>query len=98
MGAPTYAAQSRMSQGRSNPRNQPDTAASSDTAWDTISTPFRWAGRAGMTVVRSPMIVGETVTGQRKFISKDGMFVREEPAKSQKTSQKPAERHPLFPD
>jgi hypothetical protein len=31
-----------------------------------------------MSVVRSPLIVGETLTGERKFISRDGFMVKTE--------------------
>jgi len=44
-----------------------------------MGTSFRYAGRAGMTVLRTPVIVGETFKGERKFISRDGLMERAEP-------------------
>ncbi len=34
----------------------------------------RYPGRVGHTVLRSPMIVGETLTGKRTFINSHGLF------------------------
>ena len=75
--------ESRTHQSASEARNsnqQP--VAESNTGWrHTVGTPFRYAGRAGMSVVRSPMIVGETLSGERKFISRDGFMVRSDEMK-----------------
>ena len=53
-----------------------------------VETSMGWTGRTlsktgqtlsntGRTVLHTPQIVGETFTGERKLISKDGLFVRE---------------------
>lgn len=43
----------------------------------------RYPGRVGMTVLRSPIIVGETFTGRRSFVSSRGFFqAREEAAQA----------------
>ena len=56
--------------------NQP-ASKQTTTGWrHTVEAPFRFAGRAGRTVLRSPLIVGETVTGERKFISRNGFMAR----------------------
>ena len=47
-----------------------------DSLWHRAGTPFRYAGRTGMTVLRSPLIVGETLTGERRFLSDDGFMRR----------------------
>ena len=60
--------------------NAPKSAERGDSSlWDTMGAPFRYAGRAGMTVLRTPVIVGETIQGERKFISRDGLMERAEP-------------------
>jgi hypothetical protein len=52
------------------------------TAWDTMGTPFRYAGRAGMSIVRTPVIIGETATGKRDFVTRHGLFLPREDARS----------------
>jgi hypothetical protein len=52
-------------------------------------------GRAGRTIVMSPVILGQTVTGQRKFISKHGLFTRDE-EQSEKENASRSQHHPLF--
>jgi hypothetical protein len=47
-----------------------------------VSRPMTYPLRAGYTVIRTPLIVGETFTGKRKFISDRGLFQSvEQPAK-----------------
>lgn len=40
--------------------------------------PFKRIGRAGITVLRTPVIIGETLKGDRRLISERGFLVREE--------------------
>ena len=42
--------------------------------WNTVQTPVRYVSRAGRTVVRSPLIIGETLTGKRQFYSSSGFM------------------------
>lgn len=60
----------RESRGGGNPAIAEKSDMDASTTWDV----FRYPGRVGSTVVRSPLIVGETVTGKRTFISKKGFF------------------------
>jgi hypothetical protein len=54
----------------------PETAATTGSltedsmAWKVASYPFR----AGRTIVRTPLILGETFTGKRTFVSDRGLF------------------------
>jgi len=80
--ATTDESMSRQRASEARNTNQPVREQSTSNGWShTLGTPFRYVGRAGMTVVRSPMIVGETLTGERKFISRDGIMVRTEKSK-----------------
>ena len=65
---------SRQSASEARNTNQP---VSEQSRWrHTLGTPFRYVGRAGTSVVRSPMIVGETLAGERKLVSRNGFLVR----------------------
>lgn len=48
--------------------------------WSTVSAPFRFIGRSGMTVLRTPVILSETYSGERRMMSKRGFFARNEAA------------------
>jgi hypothetical protein len=69
--------ESMSRQRASEARNTNQPAEQSAYGWrHTVGAPFRYAGRAGMSLVHSPMIIGETLNGERKFISRDGIMVR----------------------
>jgi hypothetical protein len=55
-----------------------DRESTAMTALDTMGTPFRYAGRAGMSVVRTPLIVGEAVTGKRDLVTSRGVLIPKE--------------------
>lgn len=55
----------------------------SSTTWRVV----RYPGRFGSTVVRSPLIMGETVTGKRTFISKKGFFQTREEIPAQESAR-----------
>jgi hypothetical protein len=58
------------------PTGNPEAAATigspseDNMAWKVASYPFR----AGRTIVRTPLIIGETFTGKRTFVSDRGLF------------------------
>ena len=82
---------------RSGDRNE-------NTAWNTVSYPFRMIGRAGNTVLRTPQIISETVAGDRKFISRRGLLAAPENREEVSTASQEArsvpmgrgQRHPVF--
>jgi hypothetical protein len=75
-GTPLAFADASSAQRESTREMREDRESGVMTAWDTVTTPFRYVGRAGMTVVRTPLIVGETATGEREFISSRGFFTK----------------------
>ena len=79
--ATTDEARSRQRASEARNTNQPVPEESSQGWRHTLGSPFRFAGRAGRSVVRSPMIIGETLSGDRKFISRDGFLVRTDASK-----------------
>jgi hypothetical protein len=74
--------ESMSRQRASEARNTNHVAPEGKSGWrHTVGTPFRYAGRAGMSVVRSPMILGETLMGERTLMSRDGFLVSKSEAK-----------------
>ena len=74
--ATTDESMSRQRASEARNTNQPAAGQSANGWRHTVGAPFRYAGRAGTSLVHSPMIIGETLTGERKFISRDGFMVR----------------------
>ena len=60
-----------------NTRRNP-VQATMDTAGNVFSRTGQIMKNTGRTVLRSPMIVGESLAGDRKFVSREGLFVRTE--------------------
>jgi len=60
--------------------NTPAAEEKTDTpgVWKVVGYPFR----AGYTIIRTPLLIGETFTGKRTFISDHGLFQMNEDAKS----------------
>ena len=80
--SPLAFADHKPSHNQSTRESREDRESTMMTAWDTVGTPFRYAGRAGMSVVRTPIIVRETATGKRDLVTKHGLFLPKEDARS----------------
>jgi hypothetical protein len=74
------------------PRGVNPTASNDETRMERV---VRYPFRAGYSVLRSPLIVGETFTGKRSFISNRGLFQTvDESAMSAPRTHTPQDRSP----
>src|SRR5262245_876284 len=89
--SPVFGAQNS---GRSDSRETASQSSESG-AWGTVKSPFVFMGKTGCTILRTPLILGETMVGERKVIGKRGLFMKDEEA--MKADERNV-RHPLFRD
>ena len=82
LGALGTSARAESDQFRTQQEQRQAETHNADRFRDTVTYPFRLVGRTGRTIIRTPVIVAETVKGEREFVNESGFFSRKEEARS----------------